>query len=303
VHSIISKTGGIYSREHAILHAIYRSIISAPEPLPNIEFAFNVDDVVGDPAPIWALARRAEDEHLWLMPDFGYFSWPETKVGTWNEVQRKIVSDEESALCDWTSKVHKLFWRGATLGLSVRERLLAVTQQQTAWADVKTLNWRDPESMANDLKTMPEHCQYKYLMHTEGVSYSGRLKYLQSCRSVIIAHPLEWIQHHHHLMQHAGPRQNYVLVQRDLEDLEIKVLQLQGNDEEARRIADNNVKTFREHYLTQSAEACYWRKLMHGWASVSHEPRFYEEKNGTKVWRGLPIESFFLERKMEWDPY
>merc|ERR1711939_797917 len=128
-------------------------------------------------------------------------------------------------------------------------------------------------------------------MQTEGNSYSGRLKYLQNCRSVIVSHPLDWIEHHHHLMRSSGPDQNFVEVERSFENLEETILWLQQYDGRANNIAQNSVQTFRERYLTPAAEACYWRKLIHGWASVSWEPHFWKDENGTQVWRGLPAES------------
>jgi len=188
------------------------------------------------------------------------------------------------------------------MGLPLRERLLEVTAGQP-WADVKALRWRDNDSMANDLKSMPEHCEYQYLAHTEGNSYSGRLKYLQSCKSVVVAHKMDWIQHHHPLMKSSGPQQNFVEVRRDYEDLSEKISWLQKNDKKAERIAANSVRTFRERYLTSAAEVCYWRKLIHGWSMVSFEPEFYELVDGEEVWRGLPVESFMLERRLKWDPY
>lgn len=81
---------------------------------------------------------------------------------------------------------------------------------------------------------------------------------------------------------------------------------LRTNDQIAMDIAERNVRTFRERYLTSAAEVCYWRKLIRGWAGVSFEPEFYKvDINGTGVreWRGLPFESFALERRLEWDPY
>lgn len=48
---------------------------------------------------------------------------------------------------------------------------------------------------------------------------------------------------------------------------------------EAQRIAKNSVETFRERYLTQAAEACYWRALWRGYASVSES---VETKRGTR---------------------
>src|SRR5947209_12650757 len=169
---VIAVQGKIYSREIATLHALHRAIISSPEQLPNIEFAFDSDDRI-ESVPLWAYARRPEDTNIWLMPDFGYWSWPETKVGTVKEVQMKAMLAEQTEGWSWDKKVKKLLWRGATMGLTLREKLLEVTHDQH-WADVKAINWKDKESMTQDLKSMSEHCQYKYLAHTEGNSYSGR---------------------------------------------------------------------------------------------------------------------------------
>lgn len=214
----------------------------------------------------------------------------------------KASLTEQADGWSWSRKIPKILWRGATMGLELRERFLNVTADQP-WADVKALKWRDKDSMANDLKSMPEHCQYKYLAHTEGNSYSGRLKYLQSCRSVVVAHKMDWIQHYHPLMRSSGPRQNFVEVERNYENLAEKITWLQKHGSDAERIASNNVKVFRERYLTSAAEVCYWRKLIHGWSKVSFQPEFFELVNGTKNWRGVPVESFMLERRLRWDPY
>lgn len=238
--------------------------------------------------------------NIWLIPDFGHWSWPETKVGTLEEIQMKAAEIEQTWL--WSNKVPKLFWRGAVMGLKLRENFLK-TAAGKPWADVMALTWREKESMANDLKSMPEHCQYKYLAHTEGNSYSGRLKYLQSCKSVVVAHKMDWIQHYHPLMRSSGPEQNYVEVQRDYSDLEEKISWLESNSESAEKIALNSMRLFRERYLTAAAEACYWRKLIRGWSTVSFAPDFYSTVDGQRAWRGVPVESYLLERRLKWDPY
>lgn len=111
----------------------------------------------------------------------------------------------------------------------------------------------------------------------------------------MVIHKLQWIQHHHYLLVASGPNQNYVEVERDFSDLDAVMVHLIANPEEAKRIADNNVKTFRERYLTMAAEACYWRALIEGWASVSFEPDLYERKrNGgnSRKRRGMRFENY-----------
>jgi hypothetical protein len=106
---------------------------------------------------------------------------------------------------------------------------------------------------------------------------------------------MQWIQHHHYLFVANGKDQNYVEVERDFSDLERVMEHLLAHPEEAQRIANNSVRTFRERYLTVAAEACYWRALIQGWASVSFKPEIYERSPDGELSerpRGMRFENF-----------
>ena len=296
---IIWVDRNVNTRDQATLMALHRAILTSPEPLPNIEFTLNTDDIASPDDTTWAYSRRASDKKLWLMPDFGYWSWPEPKIGAYSEVQAKATAIDKKV--PWAQKIEKLVWRGAMMDLLIREQLFEASAGRD-WADVRILNWEDEaEGKSHNVLTMDEHCGYKFVAHTEGVSYSARLQNLQNCQSVVVAHKLKWIQHHHHLMVSSGPKQNFVEVGADFTGLDEAMEMLIDDDDMAERIAFNNVKMFREHYLTPAAETCYWRKLIRGWATVSFEPEFYKKVDGELKWRGLPAESFFLLREMDWD--
>lgn len=64
--------------------------------------------------------------------------------------------------------------------------------------------------MKKKVLAMEEYCKYVYLGYVKGQSYSGRLKYLQKCRSFIVLHSLTWIEAHHGALISKGPDQNYV---------------------------------------------------------------------------------------------
>jgi hypothetical protein len=114
-----------------------------------------------------------------------------------------------------------------------------------------------------------------------GRSYSGSLKYRQLCRSVIVSHKMQWIQHYHYLLRNNGTNQNFVEVERDFHDLSAAMEDLLDHPEKAKRIADNSVQVFRERYLTQAAEACYWRRLIRRWKDVQgFEPMLYMAEAG-----------------------
>lgn len=87
---------------------------------------------------------------------------------------------------------------------------------------------------------------------------------------------------------------------------------LRDNPAEAKRIADNSIRTFRDTYNSPGAEACYWRRLIREWSTISEAPALYayEDQNEelesgaspadlrdeTKLkWRGVPFEEFAVD--------
>ncbi|RQM08405.1 hypothetical protein DH86_00002648, partial [Scytalidium sp. 3C] len=278
-------------RALAALYAIHRAIAADPKAIPNLEFIMSVDDMVDTPdQPVWALTRRAQDQNLWIMPDFGFWSWDIADVGTMDDVTEQIVNDE--ATMGWQGKIPKLVWRGTTKMLPKLRGALLDRSRSKSWSDVEPLQ---PGHPPENYLGAAEQCRYMFLIHAEGRSYSGSLKYRQLCRSVIITHKLQWIQHHHYLLVANGTDQNYVEVERDFSDLETKMEYLLSHPEEAKQIADNNVKTFRERYFTPAADACYWRALIHAWAASSFEPEVYETTpEGLVRQRGMRFENFVL---------
>nr|OQO23612.1 hypothetical protein B0A51_08069 [Rachicladosporium sp. CCFEE 5018] len=273
----------------ATLSAMHRALAAAPDrrSMPNVEFIYSVEDkasdVTGIGDPMWVFARRASEASLFLMPDFGYWAWDNVidgknnEIGAYEDVVEK-VRDLESEL-DFSQKEDKLVWRGKlSFAPKLRRALLNVARAHD-WSAVKELNWR----VKRNFLTLEDHCRFRYIAHVEGRSYSASLKYRQACRSVIIAHKLQYIQHHHYLLSSHGSTQNYVEVERDFEDLPAKMEHLLANPAEAERIADNSVKTFRERYLTLAAEACYWRNLWGGYASIAEKPELWTEADGKRM--------------------
>lgn len=159
------------TRALAILHALHRAIITSPQPLPDAEFSLVVSDIA-DPAhigrPIWVLSRTAKEEEKWLMSDFGYWSWPLDLVGGYEQIRREILDTE----VDFSAKKKQVVWRGAVKTNKHREDLVRVTAGKE-WADVQAILWAN----ATEIKaqesvkalTMPEHCQYQFVIQTEGM--------------------------------------------------------------------------------------------------------------------------------------
>ncbi|PYI16081.1 hypothetical protein BO99DRAFT_484116 [Aspergillus violaceofuscus CBS 115571] len=260
----------------AVLSAIHRALITNPERAPkqDLEFVFSVEDKVTDVTtgdqPIWAFARSAGEEAVWLMPDFGYWAWEnvQNSIGPYDQVVDHIKCTE----IPWSQKNRQLVWRGKPSFAPKLRRALMDAARGQPWGDVKG---------------------YMFIAHVEGRSYSASLNYCQACNSVVVAHKLQYIQHHHYLLVSEGPSQNYVEVKRSFSDLAAKLEPLLDDPSRAERIATNSIQTFRDRYLTKAAEACYWRMLFEGysgvWNSSVPDNLSHQQKK-----RGFRYESFNL---------
>jgi hypothetical protein len=270
---------------------------------------FTTEDYAIGSEPVWVYSKKDGDDWAWLMPDFAYWSWPEVKVGSYEAIRRRIAHVDDGAVIhgnvvpgiNFQDKDKRLVWRGnVDTAPEIRGALIEATKGKS-WASVHALHWSDKSDIKNNLIPMEDHCRYMFLAHTEGRSFSGRGKYLQNCRSVLVAHKLVWREAHHGAMISSGPETNFVEVERDFSDLESKINHLLDHPEIAEQIAENSVKTFRDRYLTPAAEACYWRRLIRAYASVcDFEPTFYADSHGTTS-RGVPYESFLLTGSVKKD--
>ncbi|KAK6437114.1 hypothetical protein LTR95_006693 [Oleoguttula sp. CCFEE 5521] len=324
----VINAAGVWDHNHrpralGTLHSLYRAISAFPGELPDVEFTFVThDDALRGPDDkhtTWTYTRLSHQESIFLIPDFGFWGWPDVGIRSYSELQSVLAVTEEYFI----DKRQQLVWRGAIGGLGsadVREGLVKASKNKP-WADVQVMEWHNATDIAAKLLSMEQHCGYMFLAQTEGNSYSGRLKFLLNCHSVLLSHPLKWVEHFHHLLQHDGGGQNYIMTKRDFSDLPkimAQVLAAPDTIMQAKRIADNSRRVFRERYLTPAAEACYWRALIRGWASVQgfevnpwreevgaeHEGGLVDDtgkRRGKGRFRGVPFEGFAIMEEVQWE--
>ena len=154
----------------ATLSAMYRAILAAPASadIPNIEFVFSVEDLPAHPSkPMWSLARRVQDHNLWLIPDFGFWSWDMPALGTIDEVAIEAVQRE--AVESWDQKIEKLVWRGKITFAPKLRRALLDAAKGKPWSDVGQLKWQDPNFKEHFLGPV-DQCNYMFIAHAEGSS-------------------------------------------------------------------------------------------------------------------------------------
>ncbi|CAK7231414.1 hypothetical protein SCUCBS95973_007908 [Sporothrix curviconia] len=313
----------------AALHQIHRAVLTSPIPPPDTVLAVNVLDgprndtlsysraAFGAAAPGSPLVTRA-----FLMPHFSFWGWPALAfVGSFGLAADAVAAQNTS----FETKDPRPVWRGTKRYNSaqypqMRTDLLKVAGGQP-WADVQELAWDAPddrkgEAVATNALRIQDFCKYKYVVHTEGITYSGRLQFLQLCESVLLTPPMAWLQHTTHLVKpvyaqdllgaakrarasssdrawspYPPSEANAVFVAPDWSDLYDTVTWLEAHPDVAQGIALRQRSLFWEQgYLSPAAEACYWRALIQGWATVAQTT----DEKWAKVPRGVPWEVFAM---------
>ena len=151
----------------AILSSIYRAISTDGRPIPNVEFVFSIEDFVSHPTqPIWTLSRRPQDHNLWLMPDFGFWSWDLEDLGTLDDVVEQVTRYEASK--EAKAKIQKLVWRGKPQMLPKLRRALLDASKDKPWSDVAGLIPGTSFVPANYISAA-DQCKYMFVAHAEGI--------------------------------------------------------------------------------------------------------------------------------------
>ncbi|APA08906.1 hypothetical protein sscle_04g036760 [Sclerotinia sclerotiorum 1980 UF-70] len=312
----------------SVLHQLHRAVITSPSPLPNTIFAFNILDTPMNNS--WAFSRsndpHIENGNYWVMPHFSFWSWPLSFIGTVDQALSKIEDIEKNT--QWTEKIDKAVWRGTgwfnTVGNKDLRPGLIQKGKEKEWADIEALKWNTNSESAENAIGIEDFCRYKYIVYTEGITYSGRLLFHQACASIILTPPPTYLLHNTHFMRpifsssffsareespetgydwatrwpktYGQSEANIIFVEPDWSDLEETIMYLRKNPEIATGIAKRQRDLFTK-YLSPASEACYWRALIRGWSKVA-EPDY--EDDG---WAGWDAEGPENGEGMRWETF
>jgi hypothetical protein len=181
--------------------------MTSPTAIPDTIFSLNFQDSPFGTS--WTYSRPADRSQSapgtrnFLMPHFSFWAWPLPFIGSISRAATAIASIESSL--PFREKIPKAVWRGTAWFNSVhnprlRQNLLKAAGERTwDWADVEALKW-EAGNASNALR-IEDFCRYKYVIHTEGIAYSGRFQFLQMCGSVTVTTPIVWMQHTTHLVR------------------------------------------------------------------------------------------------------
>lgn len=290
----VDPMGSSPDRALGVLHLFQRALdasMAAGEELPTVEIALNFEDdadqlgSAGDTKTFFAAARtlgKESHERIWLMPNFDF--WYYKPTGSFSDAKRDAMQHDGA----FANKIPQIVWRGnPSFNPDIRGGLIDATKGKD-WANVASV------SASENWMSVDDFCKYAMTVYTEGVTYSGRLKFLMNCESLLFSHEPKYETHYSHLLKREGAEQNFVSVKRDWSDLEQKVQHFLQNPEQAESVIANSLATFRSRYTTRAATSCYIRRLIKRYGEVSFRPETTvptKDNNRVKL-RGYAYEKF-----------
>ncbi|RAL62148.1 hypothetical protein DID88_002632 [Monilinia fructigena] len=136
-------------------------------------------------------------------PTASFWSWPISFIGTIDEALSKIEHIEKNTR--WTEKIDKAVWRGTDGSIQFGNKdlrpSLILKGKEKEWADIEALKWNTNGESAENAIGIEDFCKYKYIVYTEGITYSGRLLFHQACASIILTPPPTYLLHNTHFMR------------------------------------------------------------------------------------------------------
>jgi hypothetical protein len=259
-----------YETRSKSVKTLFNYVVNTFDGIPNMELLIHVGDWVEmkrnlthpSKCPVFGFGKNkntirnnTHTDGIVSIPCFSFWNWPEAGITRWNKkmISIKQASDKKS----FDERIDKLFWRGARTGY--RGDFVNLTGKHRNLMDVSFMEWQGSK-FHPQYRTLEQHCDYKYLLHLEGNTFSGRLKYLLLCSSPVIFAQIDgWEEFWYHLLKH---QENIIILNsRDEAQLLNMTSYLLTDSERASRIGINGQNIILK-YLNEQAIICYIRNVL-----------------------------------------
>lgn len=224
--------------------------------------SFKMEIHTGDQPPddsSFCYSKRDNQTAITAIPDWIFWDWAEAGIADYVvTVQQMVRASASPPTSD------KLFWIGNPETHPTRKTLLRLAKGQSRM-QVEAMGWvgggiarETTQPHHGNFYTLPEHCQFKYLLDMQGVGYSGRLKVLLfSGRPMFIQdRPLKEFFHNWLV-----PFEHYIPVAESLDDLNDKLEWALTHEVECARIGAAG-QSFALQHLTRDSAVKYLRGII-----------------------------------------
>ena len=236
--------GGYEDRNESTIKLIIDGLKSNEELFHNkeLEILINTSDQMHENSFSYAHPTNKYK----TIPCFNFDGWRQVGINGFENTVNQIKIEANKI-----PKSNKVFWSGS-IGPHIPPRMVykRIADQYPNLLSCNSIDFiRDnPEKLtAHNFLSLPEHCNYKYLIDLEGVGYSGRLKFLCFTKRVLFINDRPYKEF---WMDGLKDGENCIIVKRDLSNLIEKVEYMESNPE-LYDVLSKNLYSFAEKTLTK----------------------------------------------------
>ena len=168
------------------------------------------------------------------LPCYIFDHWKEAKIDDYSEMCDRIK--ERAAL---PYKYEKLFWAGQLSHPTRRKFVEKFSSHPKMNIVYHRDHWGHSEFVPSGYLSLPEHCDYKYMLDLQGNGYSGRTKFLLHMNRTLFYQSRTL---HEYWFWNMKPFVHYIPVAEDLSDMEEKFDWAEAHPEECLKIASEGQK-------------------------------------------------------------
>jgi hypothetical protein len=164
------------------------------------------------------------------LPCYIFDHWREAKIDDYTEMCEKI---KERALLPY--KHEKLFWAGQMSHPSRRTFVEKFHSHPKMDIVHHRDHWGHSATVPSGYLSLPDHCDYKYMLDLQGNGYSGRTKLLLHMKRTLFYQSRKF---HEYWFWKMRPFVHYIPIAEDLSDMEEKFGWAESHPEECLKIAE-----------------------------------------------------------------
>lgn len=189
--------------------------------------------------------------HDLLIPCFLFDRWVECGIDDYENVCAEMIRRADQPPIE-----NKLFWIGSCRTNKTRDLFSQITKNDNRILSVDTGRWQKIEGSqrlktgSGDYVSIPDHCNYKYLIDLQGVGWSARAKMLLHSGRVLFYQSRPWNEYWFFQLK---PFEHYIPVENNLSDFYEKFEWAIGHEKECNQIAKNALEFAKKNLRRQNA--------------------------------------------------
>jgi hypothetical protein len=228
------ENGCYESRGKSTIALIQDAYNSIPRETLDRLNPFSVLFYLGDRS-MYPFSYSAKQYNPRTIPCHVFHAWKECGISDYDS-----VCNEMNSASLQEPKDSRLFWIGNAATHSTRNLFLDVTKSRSDVYAIDSGNWHGTDGTMKTAEkkyiSLPEHCDYKYLIDIQGNGYSGRTKLLMHSGRPLFYQDREW---HEYWFFETKPFVHYIPVKEDFSDLNEKLDWASENPQACDTIAAN----------------------------------------------------------------